>query len=220
MHKAIIIVAGGKGLRMGSDIPKQFLVLDGKPILMHTIERFYDYDSQMQIVVVLPKAQQAYWSGLCEQYQFAIPHEVCDGGEERFHSVKNGLAAVSPECRLIGIHDGVRPYVSREVIARCYDTAASQGSAIPVIPVYETIREMVNPTIFNHHSTSRVRPRAAFRLVQTPQVFVSDLIRNAYEQDYQSTFTDDATVVEHLGYSVTLVEGTRRNIKITTPDDL
>jgi 2-C-methyl-D-erythritol 4-phosphate cytidylyltransferase len=210
---AVIIVAGGKGLRMGGNIPKQFIVVDGKPILMHTIERFHNFDSTMQLVVVLPKDQHDYWNGLCQQYGFDIPITIADGGKERFHSVKNGLACVHPRCSLIGVHDGVRPYVAVDVIRRCYEAAAANGAAIPVVDVFETLRH-ITP------DGSHTVPRQDYKLVQTPQVFKADLLRRAYEQPFTPSFTDDASVVEALGHNITLVEGNRENIKITTKEDL
>lgn len=210
---AVIIVAGGKGLRMGGNIPKQFIVVDGKPILMHTIERFHNFDSTMQLVVVLPKDQHDYWNGLCQQYGFDIPITIADGGKERFHSVKNGLACVHPRCSLIGVHDGVRPYVATEVIQRCYEAATANGAAIPVVDVFETLRH-ITP------DGSHTVPRQDYKLVQTPQVFQADLLRRAYEQPFTPSFTDDASVVEALGHNITLVEGNRENIKITTKEDL
>ena len=209
----IIIVAGGKGLRMGGDIPKQFLPIHGKPILMHTIERFLEFDPTMQIVLVLPKNQQDYWAELCQQYAFAPALTIADGGEARFHSVKNGLAKVHPDVELVGVHDGVRPFVSVEVIQRCYDEARRSGAAIPVIDVFETIRHLT-PT------GSETVPRNEYKLVQTPQVFQASLLRQAYEQEFTEFFTDDASVVEALGHQVALVPGNRENIKITTPADL
>lgn len=214
MRNAVIIVAGGKGLRMGGDIPKQFLVVDGMPILMHTISRFAEWDGTMEIVVVLPESQQQYWRELCREYGFDIRHTIATGGKERFHSVKNGLAVVPAECGLVAVHDGVRPYVSHETIARCFDAAARYGAAVPVTPVVETIRH-IEPD-----GRSITVPRADYRLVQTPQVFRTDLLRRAYEQEFTTTFTDDASVVEAMGIEVTLVEGNRENIKITTPADL
>ena len=213
MTKAIIIVAGGKGLRMGGDIPKQFLIVKGKPILMHTIERFHNFDPLMQIVVVLPKDQHDYWNGLCRQYGFSIPITIANGGAERFHSVKNGIACVNPDCTLIGVHDGVRPYVSTEVISRCYDAAATNGAAIPVIDVFETLRHITT-------DGSHTGPRSEYKLVQTPQVFQADILRRAYEQSFTPAFTDDASVVEAIDQRITLVEGNRENIKITTKADL
>ena len=198
---------------MGGNIPKQFIVVDGKPILMHTIERFHNFDSTIQLVVVLPKDQHDYWNGLCQQYGFDIPITIADGGKERFHSVKNGLACVHPRCSLIGVHDGVRPYVATEVIQRCYEAAAANGAAIPVVDVFETLRH-ITP------DGSHTVPRQDYKLVQTPQVFQADLLRRAYEQPFTPSFTDDASVVEALGHTITLVEGNRENIKITTKEDL
>jgi len=210
---SVIIVAGGKGLRMGGDIPKQFIVVDGKPILMHTIERFKAYDPTMQIVVVLPKDQQDYWHQLCQDYHFDVAVDIANGGTERFHSVRNGLAAVNPEARLIGVHDGVRPYVAIDVIRRCYEAASFEGAAIPVVDVFETLRH-VTP------EGSTTVPRSEYKLVQTPQVFQADILRRAYCQPFTPAFTDDASVVEALGQHVALVAGNRENIKITTTADL
>lgn len=214
MNRAVIIVAGGKGLRMGGDVPKQFLVVDGKPILMHTIERFHEYDPDMQIIVVLPKSQIDYWGELCRQYGFGIPLTIAEGGAERFHSVRNGLAALRDDIETVGVHDGVRPYVSGEVIGRCFEEAAVSGAAIPVIDVFETLRELLPD------GSSRTVPRANYRLVQTPQVFRTELLRKAYQQDFCPQFTDDASVVEALGHGIALVAGNRENIKITTKADL
>ncbi len=213
MDKAVIIVASGKGLRMGGDIPKQFLPVGGRPILMQTIDRFHEYDPAMQIIVVLHHDWTDYWRELCIQYGFTLPVTVAEGGKERFHSVRNGLALVDNSRTLVGVHDGVRPYVSTEVIARCYDTAAVKGAAIPVIDVYETLRELTP-------EGSRTVPRSQYKLVQTPQVFQTALLRQAYNQQYNSGFTDDASVVESIGHGIALVEGNRGNIKITTRADL
>ena len=212
MKKYIIIVAGGKGLRMGGDIPKQFLPVCGKPVLMRTLEAFHAYDASMRLILVLPVSQQAYWMQLCEEYQFELVHEIANGGETRFHSVKNGLALVE-EDGLVGVHDGVRPFVSLEVIARCYKEAASLKAVIPVIGVVETVRHLTE-------EGSETVPRDQYKLVQTPQVFDVTLLRRAYEQSYTDMFTDDASVVEALGEKVYLVEGNRENIKLTTPFDL
>lgn len=212
MKKHIIIVAGGKGLRMGGDIPKQFLPVCGKPVLMRTLEAFHVYDASIHLILVLPVSQQAYWKQLCEEYQFNLAHEIADGGETRFHSVKNGLALVK-EDGLVGVHDGVRPFVSQEVIARCYDEALSLKAVIPVIGVVETVRHLTE-------GGSETVPRDQYKLVQTPQVFDVALLRRAYEQTYTDMFTDDASVVEALGEKVYLVEGNRENIKLTTPFDL
>ena len=219
--KAVIIVAGGKGLRMGGEVPKQFLPIGGgkqgeggKPILMHTIDRFLQYDKEMQVVLVLPVSQQDYWQTLCTQHNFSSPHTIANGGETRFHSVKNGLSKVSPDVSLIGVHDGVRPFVSIETISTCYDTAKTAKAVIPFIDVVETVRHILND------KNSETVPRSDYKLVQTPQVFSAPLLRQAYNQPYTDFFTDDASVVERFGCSVTLVQGNRENIKITTPFDL
>ena len=210
---AVIIVAGGKGLRMGGDIPKQFLPVGGKPILMRTIDRFLQYDEKMQVVLVLPESQQEYWRTLCDEYHFSQPYTLANGGETRFHSVKNGLTLVSPDAQLIGVHDGVRPFVSLDTIRATYEEAARSEAVVPVIEVVETVRHLVD-------GKSVTVPRSDYRLVQTPQVFSSSLLRQAYEQPYTDFFTDDASVVERFGHPVTLVPGNRENIKITTPFDL
>ena len=210
---AVIIVAGGKGLRMGGDIPKQFLPVGGKPILMRTIDRFLEYDAGMQVVLVLPESQQDYWRSLCEQYHFVQPYTLANGGETRFHSVKNGLAKVAPDATLIGVHDGVRPFVSLETIRATYDEATRSEAVVPVVEVVETVRHLAD-------GKSVTVPRSDYRLVQTPQVFSASLLRAAYEQPYTDFFTDDASVVERFGHAVTLVPGNRENIKITTPFDL
>ncbi len=211
MTDYIIIVAGGKGLRMGSDIPKQFLPIGGKPVLMRTIERFHHFSEALQIILVLPKAQQAYWHGLCEQYQFDVPYLLADGGETRFHSVQHGLALIPDDAQgVVGVHDGVRPFPAIDVIRRCYDTARTAKAVIPVTPVVETLR----------HITEGTKPRGDYRLVQTPQTFDIQLLKAANRQPFSEAFTDDASVVESYGHAITMVEGNRENIKITTPFDL
>ena len=212
MKKHIIIVAGGKGLRMGGDVPKQFLPVCGKPVLMRTLEAFHTYDSSIHLVLVLPVSQQAYWKELCQFYQFELPHDIANGGETRFHSVRNGLALVEDD-GVVGVHDGVRPFVSQEVIARCYEKAMLQKAVVPVIGVVETVRHLTE-------EGSVTVPRDQYKLVQTPQVFDVALLRRAYQQEYTEMFTDDASVVESLGEKVHLVEGNRENIKLTTPFDL
>lgn len=206
-----IIVAGGKGLRMGSDVPKQFLSINGTPVLMRTIGRFHEYSPHLRLILVLPKSQQAYWNELCDKHSFHIDYALADGGKTRFHSVKNGLALVPDgEKGVVGVHDGVRPFPTIEVIRRCYETARQTGAAIPTIPVVETLRHIGGTTV----------PRSEYRLAQTPQAFDIQLLKCAYKQDYIETFTDDASVVEYLGHEITLVEGNRENIKITTPFDI
>lgn len=212
MMQYALIVAGGKGLRMGAELPKQFLPIGGRPVLMRTLEAFYTYNSEIQIILVLPCSQQDYWKQLCREYHFSLPHAIADGGETRFHSVKNGLALVRTS-GLVGVHDGVRPFVSQAVISSCYDLAANKKAVIPVIDVVETVRHLEG------ESSSTVN-RDDYKLVQTPQVFDADLLKQAYEQLYTSRFTDDASVVEALGVPVYLTAGNRENIKITTPFDL
>ena len=210
----IIIVAGGKGLRMGSDIPKQFLPIGGKPVLMRTLERFREYSADLQIILVLPEAQQDYWQELCRKYNFEVEYQLANGGQTRFHSVQNGLALVPDDAEgVVGVHDGVRPFPSIEVIRNCYETARTVKAVIPVIPVVETVRH-ISPL------TSKTVPRDEYRLVQTPQTFDIQLLKAANRQPYNNGFTDDASVVESYGHAITLVEGNRENIKITTPYDI
>ena len=212
MKRYVIIVAGGKGLRMGGDIPKQFVEIKGLPVLMHTINRFHSFDSSIDIIVALPVDQQDYWKELCYKYKFEILHTIVDGGDTRFHSVKNGLDQVSGE-GVVAVHDGVRPFVSDEVLERCFSMAQEKEAVVPVIDVFETIRHIAD-------GMSNTVPRDEYKLVQTPQVFLISLLKKAYSQPYVPSFTDDASVVEAMGYKVTLVEGNRENIKLTTPFDL
>jgi 2-C-methyl-D-erythritol 4-phosphate cytidylyltransferase len=227
----VIIVAGGKGLRMGSDIPKQFLPIGGKPVLMRTIERFRAYSADLQIILVLPEAQQDYWQQLCQDYHFEVKYQLANGGQTRFHSVQNGLALVPDDAEgVVGVHDGVRPFPSIEVIRNCYETAREKKAVIPVIPVVETVRHLTRgqehcATRAPHrcsspHVRSVTVPRDEYRLVQTPQTFDVQLLKAANRQPYNDSFTDDASVVEAYGHEITLVEGNRENIKITTPFDL
>ena len=206
----VIIVAGGKGLRMGGEIPKQFLPIGGKPVLMRTIDRFREYDKGICIILVLPKAQQDYWKELCQKYPSFNSEgiQIADGGQTRFHSVQNGLNLVPDDAQgVVGVHDGVRPFVSVETIKRCYETAREVKAVLPVTEVVETLR--YTPENKN-----------VFRLVQTPQVFDIQLLKEANKQEYKESFTDDASVVEGIGQKVTMVEGNRENIKITTPFDI
>ena len=223
----VIIVAGGKGLRMGSDIPKQFLPIGGKPVLMRTLERFREYSADLQIILVLPEAQQAYWQQLCEEYHFDVTYTLANGGQTRFHSVQNGLAKVPDDAEgVVGVHDGVRPFPSVEVIRNCYETARTAKAVIPVIPVVETVRELTGTGTMSSAQDSCVTvssvtvPRDKYRLVQTPQTFDIQLLKAANRQPYNDGFTDDASVVESYGHAITLVEGNRENIKITTPYDI
>ena len=211
----IIIVAGGKGLRMGGEIPKQFMEIGGLPVLMHTIKRFRDYSEKLNIILVLPHDQQDYWRNLCEKHHFDVAHQVVDGGETRFESSKNGLSVIpDDEEGVVGIHDGVRPFVSVDVIERCFETARDEFACIPVLPVTDTIR-YIDP-----HGGGKNVMRSDYRVVQTPQTFDISLLKQAFHQPYQENFTDDASVVEALGCQVQMVESNRENIKITTPFDL
>lgn len=208
----VIIVAGGKGLRMGSELPKQFIPIKGKPVLMHTIQSFYNFDPEIKIVLVLPVSHQSYWQELCSEYKFTIPHIIATGGETRFHSVKNGLAYVKDG--IVGIQDGVRPFASRELISNCFAEASKQKAVIPAIPSTDSLRELTS------ESTSKIIDRSKIVLVQTPQVFTVDLLKKAYEVEFNTSFTDDASVVEAMGEDITIVRGEESNIKITTPIDL
>lgn len=215
MERYAILVAGGKGLRMGGDIPKQFLPIGGKPVLMHTIEVFRQAYPDIHIVLVLPAPQQDYWLKLCRDYDFTVPVQIADGGETRFHSVSNGLKLIPDDADgLVGVHDGVRPFVAIETIRRCYEEAMDKGAVVPVISVVETLRQL------RKDGASVTVPRDEYKLVQTPQTFRISLLKEAYQQSFVPSFTDDASVVEALGKPVYLVEGNRENIKITTPADI
>ncbi|MCR4583861.1 MAG: 2-C-methyl-D-erythritol 4-phosphate cytidylyltransferase [Prevotella sp.] len=224
----VIIVAGGKGLRMGTDIPKQYLPIGGRPVLIRTLERFRQYADDLQIILVLPEDHQDYWRSLCEKYDFKEGYQLAKGGKTRFHSVLNGLSLIPDETQgVVGVHDGVRPFVGIDVIAHCYEKARTAGAVIPVIPVVETVRRLDNlenldalENLENPAPSSHTVPRDLYRLVQTPQVFDIQLLKAAYRQPYTENFTDDASVVEAYGHSITLVEGNRENIKLTTPYDL
>ena len=209
----ILIVAGGRGTRMGGPQPKQFLELAGRPVLMHTLEAFDRWDASARLIVVLPEDQIDTWKRLCEAHVFGRIHRVVAGGETRFHSVRNGLGAVASD-GLIAVHDGVRPLVASSVIAACFAAAADGGAAVPVVPVVESVREV------DADGGSRPVDRTRLRVVQTPQVFRADVLRAAYCLPYDPRFTDDASVVEASGVAVRLVPGNRENIKLTTPMDL
>ena len=214
MKKYAIIVAGGKGSRFGSDIPKQFLALNGKPVLMHTIEKFSNCDAH--IIVALPQAQIEDWNTLCKEHNFTIQHKVVAGGAARFHSVKNALDCITPaEGDLIAVHDGVRPLVSKDIIEETYRVASEKGAAIPAIEVTDTIRQLCND-----NSSSITLLRSSLRAVQTPQTFNAKLLKTAYEAPFSEAFTDDASVIEAQGHSVTLTQGSPKNIKITHSIDL
>lgn len=212
MQKTIIIVAGGQGMRFKAEKPKQFLYIRGRPITLHTIELFHKYDRNIQIILGLAEEYFSYWESICEQFHFDVPMTLSPGGESRYHTVKNALSKAR-KGNLVGIHDAVRPLVYKHTIDRCYDEAEKSGAAIPCITVHNTIREITK-------GGSRWVDREKLRSVQTPQVFRYDILMTGYEQAYSESFTDDASVVESVGYPVKLVDGNPENIKITTPEDL
>jgi len=212
MQKKVIIVAGGSGSRMKSDLPKQFINLAGKPILMHSILAFVNFDSEIEIILVLPENQIETWNLLCEKHNFTIPHQIVTGGATRVESVRNGLNVLDHN-GLIAIHDGVRPLVSSSTIARCFECAEKYNGAIPVMDVVDSLR-------ITTEDGSQAVDRTKYKLVQTPQVFKAKVIQIAYKFAYGKEFTDDASVTDHCAILVKLVEGNRENIKITTPIDL
>lgn len=203
-------------MRMGTELPKQFLPVAGKPVLMRTIERFCQFSRDLNFIVVLPQSQQACWHSLCRKHHFTIPHTIINGGDTRFASSKNGLSHIPNDAQgLVAIHDGVRPFVSVDVISRCFNEARAGGTAVPVIPAIDTLRQVNAET----GETFTVN-RSLFRAVQTPQVFDIALAHRAFSQPYRDSFTDDASVIESLGVKISMVEGNRENIKLTTPFDL
>jgi 2-C-methyl-D-erythritol 4-phosphate cytidylyltransferase len=214
MNKAAILVAGGKGTRMGGAIAKQYLPIGGKPILMRTLEVFYNLDNEIDLILVLPGSDFEFWEKLCQSYDFSIPHRLVAGGNSRFQSVKNGLNQLPESTDLVAIHDGVRPFVDPKVIAESFEVAAKSGSAIAVIPLKDSIRKVTDD------GKSFFQERQHFRLVQTPQTFQVSKIKKAFEVEELPQFTDDATVYEHQGWQVELIAGNPENIKITSPEDM
>jgi 2-C-methyl-D-erythritol 4-phosphate cytidylyltransferase len=209
----VVLVAGGAGSRMRSELPKQFMHLCGKPILLHTMQRFMDFNPSIALVVVMHPDYVLYWQDLVRTLPVTIPHTVVAGGLERFHSVANGLQSIASNTGVVAIHDAVRPLVSSKTLEAAFATARSRACAIPVLPSADSIREMKDGKSF-------VVDRNNFRLVQTPQCFDLAELRMAFEQPYHHSFTDDAAVWEASGREVTLIEGNRENFKITTPEDL
>jgi len=207
-----LIVAGGKGTRIKSNLPKQFLELKGKPVLFHTLEAFYRYSEKIKIILVLPKDDFETWYGICETHNFKKSVILQEGGQTRFQSVKNGLNKIDGD-GLVAIHDGVRPLVSEKIIQTSFELAAKSQSAIAAVPLKESIR-------MTEGSHTRSMDRTKFHLIQTPQTFQVALIKKAYEQDEDVNFTDDASVVEKAGHAVSIFEGSYTNIKITTQEDL
>jgi 2-C-methyl-D-erythritol 4-phosphate cytidylyltransferase len=212
MNQYVVIVAGGSGKRMGMDTPKQFLELAGRPVLMHTIERFREFNESIEIITVLPENQLRFWTELQKKYSFDVPHTLVKGGSKRFISVRHGLEFVNAP-GLVAIHDGVRPLVRIETIQRCFETAEKYGNAIPVVSPADSLR-------FEDEESSVPVNRMKVKQVQTPQVFDAAKIKQAYLQDFDPSFTDDAAVLEKTGEKIHLVDGNRENIKITNPEDL
>ena len=213
MKHYAIIVAGGSGSRMHSTVPKQFLLLNGLPVLMHTISAFHNCQTQPQIIVVLPADSHEYWNTVCATHQFEIPHQLISGGETRFHSVKKGLGLIDEENAIVAVHDAVRPLITKEIIDESYDCATKYGNAIVAIKSRDSVRQ-----IKENRSVSLVRDE--IYLIQTPQTFQSAQLKKAYQQPYQVNFTDDASVVEQTGVNINLIGGSYQNIKITFPEDI
>ncbi|MEW6469354.1 MAG: 2-C-methyl-D-erythritol 4-phosphate cytidylyltransferase [Bacteroidota bacterium] len=212
LKKYAIIVAGGSGTRMQSPVPKQFLKLNGLPVLMHTIGKFDDLKQDIEIILVLPQHLIPEWQDLCREFNFTTPVKVVEGGETRFHSVKNGLSLVREE-GIVAVHDAVRPLVSPKTILSAYKAAEMYGNAVPAVPMSDSIRQI--------ESTKSVAvDRARYCIIQTPQCFTTAVIKKAYMKEYKFSYTDDASVVESIGEKIHLIDGTYDNIKITTPQDL
>jgi len=212
MKKFALMVAGGSGSRMNNSVPKQFMELNGRPILMHTFDVFLNYDPQIEFVLVIPQNQIVLWEVLCGKHRFQLNYKIAFGGETRFQSVKNGLDLIDDD-GIVFIHDGVRPLVSAQTLRNCFKMAAEKGNALPVIPVSESVRMvdgMKNIAV----------DRSKYFLVQTPQTFQTQVIKKAYQLATSNVFTDDATVLESTGETINMVEGNRENIKITFPEDL
>ena len=208
----VVIVAGGSGKRIGGSIPKQFLIVGGKPLLVRTINTFAEALPAAEIVVVLPEEHIEFWKNLAARFEVA-PHRCVAGGRERFHSVKAGISALREDTGLIAIHDGARALASKKLVIRAVQTAIESGSAIPAIAPVDSMRVVSG-------EESHPIDRSTLRIIQTPQIFNAEILRKAYETDYIASFTDDASVVEYAGHKVTLCEGERSNIKITTVEDI
>jgi len=213
MQQYALIVAGGSGTRMQSDLPKQFISIGNRPILMHTIQKFYAYSPDIQLIIVLPKIEFTTWENLKKQFDFQIPHQVVAGGATRIESVRNGLQVIDNQHSLVAIHDGVRPFVTSKIIAESYQVAENQGNAIVAVRLKDSIRE-------SRGEATVAVDRAKYFLIQTPQTFKVDLIQKAYQQSDIQSLTDDASVVEKAGHTIQLIEGDYKNIKITTAEDL
>jgi 2-C-methyl-D-erythritol 4-phosphate cytidylyltransferase len=214
MQEYVIIVAGGTGSRMKSDIPKQFLLINGLPVLMHTINAFRNYSATIEIIVVLPESQFDFWKQLCEDQSFNVNCSLVAGGETRFNSVKNGLESIKENSGLVAVHDGVRPVISKEIISESFQKAAEYGTAVVSVALKDSIRRV------NENGDNISLDRSTCRLIQTPQTFKLEWMKKAFNQSFQPIFTDCASVLEHEGYTIQLTEGSYENIKITTPEDL
>jgi 2-C-methyl-D-erythritol 4-phosphate cytidylyltransferase len=212
MKQYAVIVAGGSGSRMNTEVPKQYLPVNGLPVLMHTINAFHNYSQALDIIVVLPPKDIELWEELCEKYEFNLPVKIAPGGQTRFQSVRNGLARIDSD-GIVAIHDGVRPLVNKEIIAASYEIAALHGSAIAAVRLKESIR-------VTDKDQTKMADRSKYRIIQTPQTFQVSLIKDAYEITEDPQFTDDASVLEKSGHKISLFEGSYKNIKITTPEDL
>ena len=213
MKKSVVIVAGGKGLRFGGDMPKQFRLMNNIPVLMHTIDAFYNCDNEFKIVLVIPKEHKNYWQELCLKYNYKTPHTITIGGDTRWQSVKNGLELIE-EDSIVGIHDGVRPLISSNLITKTYEKAQSLNAVIPAVNVTDSLR------IISPDGKNIAVKRDLYRAVQTPQVFKAKLIKEAYNLPYKEEFTDDASVAENYGVEINIIEGEDSNIKITSSKDL
>lgn len=212
IRRYAIIVAGGSGTRMNSPVPKQFILLNGKPVLMHTLSRFLETGFPIEIILVLPPGQFNSWEQLCRQHGFHASLRITEGGETRFHSVKNGLALIESD-GIVAVHDAARPLVSVKTIITAYKAAEMYGNAVPAVPLSDSIRQIDS-------TRSIAVDRSRYCKIQTPQCFDVRILKTAYEQEYRYTFTDDATVVESIGEKVHLIDGNHDNIKITTPEDI
>ncbi|MBN1183279.1 MAG: 2-C-methyl-D-erythritol 4-phosphate cytidylyltransferase [Bacteroidales bacterium] len=208
-----MIVGGGKGQRMQSEVPKQFLLLENKPVIVHTIEVFQKYDRDISFIIVLPSQYVDQWNDELAKYLNTDLVQITQGGTDRFYSVKNGLSLIPEDDALVAIHDSVRPLVSLATIQQCFKIAEEKGNAIPVIEVSESVR------IINEEGNKTI-DRSRLRLIQTPQVFYAGKLKDAYRHEFSAQFTDDASVFEKAGNTINLVEGNKENIKITTPEDM
>lgn len=213
MTNHVIFVAGGSGRRLGREIPKQFIPVGDRPLLMHAIEAFEAFDPQLKKILALPEGHKDLWKSLCRQFRFTIPHFVVPGGKTRFHSVKNACRAVHDGQGLTAVHDGVRPFPPIDMIQRLFHTAQAHQTAIPYLDTTDSLR------ITDDHG-SKIADRSRIKRIQTPQVFHNHIIKKAYLQPWQASFTDDASVVEQLGIKVHMVPGNEENLKVTTPLDL